>query len=356
MKEVALVGFYDPTLPAVANTTAQEIWVPNHGYMVMQEDLPRCTRLFEIHKQDWFRRKELPTHEAYWKWLQELHPFPIYMQEHIPEIKNCVVYPFKEVCEDLFPHLLRQDPTGKLIQEIYLTSTASFMLALAIHEKFERVWMYGIGMSTGTEYAYQLPGFTYMKGLANGRGIDTIEQWESPINKALVYAYDAIPMIFKERLIELRDHYYQKLVEANDKANELTEALNNGQSKDVEATYAASDLRYAWQGAVAMIDELLKQDSEYLSRQALEVKRRPFVTQADTFKANVNMSMGKFFSLPKNERKTQVGEKVWKKYLDERASMHANAGAVQLLDNLVRESDMIRVDHEIVCTIKDIGK
>ena len=354
MKEVALVGFYDPTLPAVANTPAQEIWVPNHGYMVMKDDLPRCTRLFEIHPQDWFRRKELPVHEEYWHWLQELHPFPIYMQKPIPEIKNCVVYPFREVCEDLFPHLLRQDPTGQLVRDIYLTSTASFMLALAIHEKFERVWIYGIGMSTGTEYAYQLPGFTYMKGLANGRGIDTIEQWESPINKALVYAYDAIPMITKERLIELREHYYKKLVEVNDYANELTEALNTGKSTNVDDTYKASDLRYAWQGAVAMIDELLNQDSEYMSRQALEVKRRPFVTQADTFKANVNMYMGKFFSIPQKERRGKEAAKLWQKYMNERASMHANTGAVQLLDNLVHESDMRKVDHEIVLTIKDI--
>src|SRR5574340_1559082 len=159
MKSVAIVGFYDPTLPAAKNTTAAEIWFLNHGYMILQDELPRCDRMFEIHKQEWFRRKELAVHEKYWEWLTQPHPFPIYLQENIPEVISGIVYPFKEICEDLFPHLLREDPSGKLIRDTFMTSSASFMMAMAIHEKFERIWIYGIGMQTGTEYGYQLPGF-----------------------------------------------------------------------------------------------------------------------------------------------------------------------------------------------------
>ena len=353
MKSVAIVGFYNPTLHPVNNTPAKEVWVPNHGYMVMEKDLPRCTRMFEIHPKDWFRRKENSIYEKYWNYLKQPHSFPIYLQKAIPEIPSGVVYPYQEVCEDLFPHLLRQDPTGKLVRDIYLTSSASFMLALAIHEKFDQVWIYGIGMSTDTEYGYQLPGFTYMIGLANGRGIDVINQHNSPICRAQIYAYGAIPYIKQDYLKELRQTYYLRLMAQNEISNALISDLNTGKRKDIDAVYQASDLTNAWFGAVTMIDHLLSQDSEYLSRQQLEIKRRPYILQADTLKADVNATIGKYEALTKQQRKKEA-DKLWAEYLDKRASMHANTGAVQLLDNLIDECDLLKSDHQIGLTIKDI--
>lgn len=353
MKSVALVGFYDPTLPAVKNTTADEVWVPNHGYMVMENDLPRCDRLFEIHKKDWFLRKEYPAYREYWEWLKQPHTFPIYIQEDLPEVISGVVYPYKEVCEDLFPHLLRQNPSGELIRDTFLTSTISIMLALAIHEKFERVWIYGIGMTVDTEYFYQLPGFTYMIGLANGRGIDVVNQHNSPICKASVYAFETLPLMELDRIKELREHYYAKLIEQNDKTNAMITDLNAGKTKNIDEVYQASDLTNSWRGALAMIDQLIKQDSRWMSRQSLEVLRRPYIEQAETFKADVNSLNGQYFSLLKQSRNKEA-EKLWPEYLDKRASMHAAKGAVQLLDNLIKESDLLKVDHEIVLAMKDV--
>src|SRR5574340_219110 len=345
--------FRSPTLHAAKDTTADEIWFLNHGYMILQDELPRCDRMFEIHKQEWFRRKEVAVNEKYWEWLTQPHPFPIYLQENIPEVISGIVYPFKEICEDLFPHLLRQDPSGKLIRDTFMTSSASFMMAMAIHEKFERIWIYGIGMQTGTEYGYQLPGFTYMIGVANGRGIDVVNQHNSPICRAEVYAYSAIPYVSQKHLEELRQHYYDKMVEHNNSANAIIEEFNSGKIKDANKVYRASDLSKAWFGAVAMIDLLLKEGSAYISRQKLEIARRPYIRQADTFKADANALVGQYFALVEQGRNKEA-EKLWPKYLDTRASMHANSGAVQLIDNLINECDLEKIEHEIALTIEDM--
>jgi hypothetical protein len=354
MKSVAIVGFYDPTLPHLLQSQVDEIWVPNHGYMVMgpRGDIPRCDRMFELHKQSWFRRKEMPKHEEYWRFLTAPQPFPIYLQAPIPEIPSGVVYPYEEVCADCFSHLLRKDTTGREIYDTFLTSSAAFMLALAIHERFERVEIYGIGMETETEYGYQLPGFTYLIGLANGRGIDVVNMAESPICKAEVYAYSAIPYTTLERLHELRRMYGKVFKEKQAAFHQIQAEFNSGRSQDMATTQAASDISRAYHGAVVMLDTLIQEGSQYLSRQTLEVKQRAFILHADTFKADANAASGEFDALLKKNRQAEAGE-AWMKYLNARASMHANSGAVQLLSNLIAECDLRKPAHEIVLTIQD---
>lgn len=355
MKTVAIIGFYGPTLHHVAHTQADEIWVANHGDMVMglAGDIPRCTRLFEIHKQEWFRRKELPRFEEYWNYLREEHDFPIYLQDPIPEIPSGVLYPFDEVVADIFPHLLRHYTDGREERDTLLTSSAAFMLALAIHEGFERVELYGIGMETETEYGYQLPGFTYMIGVANGRGIDVVNMEETPVCKAEVYAYSAIPYATIGRLRELRELYQQEAVQCAEQSHEIIAAFNQNPSGEGQnKAQAASDLASAYSGAVSMLDMLIEQDSQYLSRQALEVKRRTFETDSELFKAETNQYAGQFIDLIKADRKEEATA-TWRKYLHARASMHANSGAVQLLNNLIDECDLLKPAHKIKLTIKD---
>lgn len=355
MKSVAIVGFYGPTLPHLKNSKAEEVWGANHSYMVMgpKGDMPRCTRLFEIHKEEWFRRKELPVYEEYWNWLRQEHPFDIYLQTAIPEIPSGVVYPFDEVCADIFPHLLRRHADGSETPDKFLTSSASFMLALAIHEGYERIEIYGIGMETSTEYGYQLPGFTYLTGLANGRGIDVVNMEESPVCKAEVYAYSAIPYISIERLHELKTVYDAQLKQRLITEREVIGAYNAHPTPEKQpAAQASSDSRAVASGACAALNALIEMDSKYMSRQALEVKKRTYDHDFELHKAETNSLGGQYANLLKAQKIDQA-RAVWKRYLDERALMHANSGAIQFMDNLVAECDLLKPSHETVVTVKD---
>jgi len=54
------------------------------------------------------------------------------------------------------------------------------------------------------------------------------------------------------------------------------------------------------------------------------------------------------------QQQRKDGPVLWQEYMNKRASMHANAGAVQLLDNLIEECDLLKTKHEIVLNIKDV--
>jgi len=81
-RSVAIVGFSQKTMHYCLQSKADEMWSLNHIYLI--ENFPKLTRLFELHKQHWYLRKEVPRSVAYWEWLQKPQEFPIYMQEFTP--------------------------------------------------------------------------------------------------------------------------------------------------------------------------------------------------------------------------------------------------------------------------------
>ena len=52
----------------------------------------------------------------------------------------------------------------------YFTNSISWMLALAIHEGFEEIHVYGVDMAVDTEYHHQRPSCEYFLGLAKRDG------------------------------------------------------------------------------------------------------------------------------------------------------------------------------------------
>lgn len=82
---------------------------------------------------------------------------PFYMYEAMPEVfPNSVTYPYEEVSRSVTP---------------YLESSMAYMLALAIHEGFDEIGLYGMQVAMWDEYRYQRPNLEYLIGLAQGRGI-----------------------------------------------------------------------------------------------------------------------------------------------------------------------------------------
>lgn len=123
-------------------------------------DYPRVSRWFEIHamtdlKQQLApkkrRRRSFPNYMQYMRSL----PCPVYMARVHPSIPNSVAF-----------------PKDKLVKEFghCFTSTASFLIALAIVEGYDVIGLWGVNPS-GTSYNRQRPAIKYLLGLARQRGI-----------------------------------------------------------------------------------------------------------------------------------------------------------------------------------------
>jgi len=215
MRSVAIVGFAQSSLGYAKESTADEMWSVNFAW---DYAVPRIDRLFEIHPL-WYlalQKGERDKKHLGWmqnKWfglLRREHPFPIYtyadytkkrtmgeieLEPYLSELEkrginpksflqelyqknkvfkqkfsipSSVPYPFEEVYS-LFDNLRRGADRRR---SIYLTSTISYMIALAILEKFDVIELYGIELSVGSEYVYQKAGAEMLLGYAAAKGIE----------------------------------------------------------------------------------------------------------------------------------------------------------------------------------------
>jgi hypothetical protein len=122
---------------------------------------PRINRLFDIHDVDF--KIDTPTdfnsqrNAEYVERVEERHPdAPVWSLPGAPFL-NRVDYPLKAVVADL----------GRA----YFECTVAYMIALAIHEKAERIGLWGCHFTGRTEFQWQRPSVTWLIGLAEGRGI-----------------------------------------------------------------------------------------------------------------------------------------------------------------------------------------
>jgi hypothetical protein len=205
MKTVALLGGAESTRDQVWNSNADEIWTANWTYLY--DYCPRIDRLFEMHpiwvygdceKPEWTKPYK------HWRWLQDGEKgYPIYMMVQHPKVPSSVRYPIEDITEDLFGNrLLRGDePT-----DLY-SSSADYMLAMAIYEGFDKIELYGVEMGSSTEYKYQREGASYFIGAATGRGITVQIPPKSIIMKSKKYGYEGGQMIFRQDLEAMLRHW-----------------------------------------------------------------------------------------------------------------------------------------------------
>ena len=100
----------------------------------------------------------------------------IYMQSVDPAVPNSRAYPLEQVAERWGRRML--------------TSSAAYALALALLQGYRRIEVYGIELSSNTEYSYQLPGWAYWVGLATGAGADIILRSGERQFSAPLYGYE----------------------------------------------------------------------------------------------------------------------------------------------------------------------
>lgn len=229
--KVAIVGFAPSSMSDVKFLFGDpdvEIWGINQLYMAFPDIVPgarspeqrNVTRWFQIHSRQSYDQTVARDHSHH-EWLgrpKEVE-FPIYMQKREPDVPSSVEFP-KDMLMAEF---------GR-----YFTNSISWEIALAIHEGFKTIYIFGVDMAQDSEHAYERPSVEFFCGWARGAGINLVMPQKSDLLKtAWIYPYeDDAPMRikFQSRRGELRDRINQAGMteqNAHDERMQLMGALEN---------------------------------------------------------------------------------------------------------------------------------
>jgi len=163
--------------------------------------LRRCDRYFDIHPVV-PHRKNLPPDYA--GWMRDVDK-PIYLQKAHPDVPKSRPYPLAAVVKTLSS--VDENANGA-----YFVSSISYMLGLAIHEKYDEIQLFGIDLLCNDEYVHQRPNAEYLIGLARGLGIKVLIPPSSAICKySHLYGYENHPGfgVFEPHEIRARLREYE---------------------------------------------------------------------------------------------------------------------------------------------------
>lgn len=173
---------------------------------------------------------------SHYDWLQRPHEFPIYMQEHYDDVPSSVKYPKEEIVKTLLPNMWR-DVNGKIEQVENFTSSFAYAVALILYfnatgqKNIKQMELYGIEMTSDTEYVRQRPGGYFWLGQAGGRGLNVV--FHSPLlMKDKLYGYTGEVMIQRQefemscrKLDEVIEKAKEQAYEAKGRSQALLDAL-----------------------------------------------------------------------------------------------------------------------------------
>jgi hypothetical protein len=206
--KVALVGFASTSRHlAPYDDDEWEIWALNESHGTPW--LRRITRYFQIHQEWDFMKGGNQTYKLHRHWLQQDHPFPIYMQKDFPQVPSCVKYPLDGISEKYLPRVMRGEEVNR-----YFTSSYSFMMAMALFDgRFDTIGTWGFEMGTDTEFRYQKGSTEFWMGLAAGLGKELYIPEKCQLLSGAIYGWEASRMINRQRL-----EFYQAQWEDKQKA------------------------------------------------------------------------------------------------------------------------------------------
>lgn len=168
---------------------------------------------------------------SHYDWLQRVHEFPVYMQEHYDDVPSSVKYPLDEIIKTLLPNITRE-VLGKVEQVKHFTSSAAYAIALAIYQGYEQIEIYGVEMTSDTEYVRQRDGVTFWLGIAIGRGVKVVTHSPIFLNNKL-YGYTGEVMIQRQefemssrKLVEIEEETKKQFYEANGRTQALLVAMS----------------------------------------------------------------------------------------------------------------------------------
>lgn len=255
-KKVAILGFTGTRKIAPYHDPEFEVWGLNDLYRFKAaDDVQRWDRWFEIHTPKCIDemaavqlaanagRKEFPAASEHFTTLASWgKDVPVYMVQKFKEVPNSVVYPLEEIFAEFKPYFLREDRVR------YFTNSISYMIALAIYEKFEEIHIYGVDMATSgvdNEYAKQRPSCEFWLGVAVGRGIKIEIPDESDLLKTrFMYGFEDD----KKHAFEVKVETILKDVTARkDQATQQKQQWANHELQYTGAQQAIKEILTAWQ-------------------------------------------------------------------------------------------------------------
>lgn len=185
-KSVAIVGFAPSTMRDVQHLFGNpdvEIWGLNQLYSAFPRIVPagrepekvNPTRWFQIHSRHSYDQTVGRDHSHH-QWLADQKNFLIYMQKQEPDIPMSIEFPKDEILSKF---------------RRYFTNSISWMLAVAIMEKFENIYLFGVDMSQDSEYSFERPSVEYFLGYIEGMGSRLILPEKSDLLKSMwLYPYE----------------------------------------------------------------------------------------------------------------------------------------------------------------------
>lgn len=169
---------------------------------------------------------------SHYDWLQRPHEYLIYMQEHYDDVPSSVKYPLDEIISALLPNIKRE-VNGRVEQVRHFTSSTAYAIALAIYQGAKQIEIYGVEMTSDTEYVRQRDGVTFWLGIAIGKGINVVTHSPLFLNNKL-YGYTG-EVVIQRQEFEMSLRSLDNIVEdAKSKAFEAkgrTQALLDALSK-----------------------------------------------------------------------------------------------------------------------------
>lgn len=157
LRKVAIVGGGPTRRRAPFKDASWDIW----AFSSRLWRPPRITRWFEIHhivdlrQQLATRKAGRRTFGGYLRFMRRLD-CPVYMYKPRRSIPNSVEFPVDRLLAEF----------GRCF-----TSTASYLIALAIQEGYDVIGLWGVDMR-GKKYVRQRPAVRYLLGIARQRGIE----------------------------------------------------------------------------------------------------------------------------------------------------------------------------------------
>lgn len=192
MKKLAIVGSHPDTRgDAPFSDNDYDIWVQNEAGQAAW--CKRWTACIQLHLPEIYTSPHNMSEKTHWAWLQKKHGRPIYMQDIDPRIPDSVKYPLKEIEQKLLQNFIID---GKPL--VWFTSTSSYALALALYLGYEEVHVYGVQLTSNTEYGYQAANWRFWTGLAVGRGVKLVYHSGADLFQDRLYGYEGNVEIGKE--------------------------------------------------------------------------------------------------------------------------------------------------------------
>jgi len=173
-REICILGYAEETRDMVFDLDESvEVWGINMAHMFLAGKR-KADRWLQIHPRDWSSQGQKPT--GYWGRPKGHYTFlkkfkgPVYMSYPEPDIPNCVEYPFERF--------------RKKFKREYFTGSFAYLVALAIDEKVDKIYLYGINLTAIDEWVHQRPGLEYWLGRAEQAGIEVVIPPASALLKA----------------------------------------------------------------------------------------------------------------------------------------------------------------------------